>query len=74
MQLPQGRTQGLAWWVQAPGHPGFLPTGPTGGLFGNYYWPTTGAWLPVASKQSALRSSQGHHSVSNNFQASDIDS
>jgi hypothetical protein len=25
----------------APGHPGFLPTGPTGGLFGNYYWPTT---------------------------------
>ena len=24
-----------------PGHPGLLPTGPTGGLFGNYYWPTT---------------------------------
>ena len=24
-----------------PGHPGFLPTGPSGGPFGNYYWPTT---------------------------------
>jgi hypothetical protein len=24
-----------------PNHPGFLPDGPTGGLFGNYYWPTT---------------------------------
>ena len=24
-----------------PGHPGFLPTGPTGGVFGDYYWPTT---------------------------------
>jgi hypothetical protein len=25
----------------APGHPGYLPTGPTGGMFGSYYWPTT---------------------------------
>eukprot|EP01052_Picozoa_sp_SAG31_P040172 SAG31_NODE_5754_length_2343_cov_2.869430_3_plen_198_part_00 len=22
-------------------HPGFLPDGPSGGMFGNYYWPTT---------------------------------
>lgn len=33
--------QGATFNRTADGHPGFLPTGPTGGLFGNYYWPTT---------------------------------